>query len=267
MKLYIPSTNLNPVGIINEFVPYAASSILSNSTLGQNTLYYVPFDVDINLNAQRVNFFVSVATTFNNANSTATAFMIHSAAIYSRQSGTANSNIISQIWSQSCLISVSMTSGTAMSFTAFSGITGLGTSASIATYTSTLATSNASTFLATSLAGFREFALPVGLTLTPGRYWLAFAQSTASANATLVLGASIAQQTLANHVAYQPMGTASSASNASTPNLMAGMGTYSATSGAFPTTINLNASVILGAPSMTLPFFNFSGYPTGTAFL
>ena len=248
--------------VVNQFTPTKQdNSILTNSTLGQNTLYFVPFDVNVSVNASRINFYASIATVFSASNATGSAGLTFSAALYSRGTGTGTataSDGLATFWSGSAFVQFSNSSNTNLTVTQPNGLT----SNSVATLSTTFANANASTWLATSVGGFREIPMPVGLTLSPGRYVLAFAQSATSANASFVVNASWMQNTYSNQIAFAPFGTNSVASNASWANFNDNLGTYSATSGAFPASVAITGSLILGSPIMTAPMFNFSGYAT-----
>jgi hypothetical protein len=256
----IQISGANAPGTLSEFSPYPVTSALSNSALGQNSIYFVPFDVDEHVSAYRMNVFLSIATTFSASNATGSAAFTMSGAIYTRGTGTASGQINS-LWSGSYFVGFSNSSNTALSM---SHPIGISNSTAVSQTTFNSANANISSYLANSVAGFRAVPIPVSLTLSPGRYWAAFAGSSTSANASFVVAASVMQQTLGNHVAFQPFGTSSGASNASNQNFYPGMGTYSATSGGFPSSVPITSDSIRGAPTMTIPIFNFSAYTTNT---
>lgn len=251
-QAFVAETNLS------EWSPSRGLNLLSNSSLGQNSLYFVPFDIQNPVYASRVNLFASIGTTFSNSNATGSAGLTMSAALYSLGA----QDQINSFWSMSAFMAISNSSDTALSVSQPNGISNSGQVSSIST---TFATSNASTWLATSMGGFRVVPLPANLTLNPGRYWLAFAQSSTSANASFRMAASYLQETVSNQINFQPFGGASSASNASSPQVNRGLGTYSATTGGFPSSIGLTAGAILGAPTMGIPYFNFSGFATNAS--
>jgi hypothetical protein len=105
------------------------------------------------------------------------------------------------------------------------------------------------------------------MTLTPGRYWLAFSNQSASQNGSIVFAHSILQQQASNQLAYRAFGAVSAASNASVWGANDGIGTYSAQTAVFPDTIPLTASAIKMPPVVTFPRFNFSGIGTSTNIL
>jgi len=248
----------------SEMEPIFGSSLLSNLTLGQNTLYFVGFDVPQDLSAYRVNFFHSIATVLQASNSTNSAGLTFSAALYSRGTG-ASTERIGTFWSGSWFIRMSNSSNTQVRVTHPIGISN--STAVSTTSNGVISSSNASTYLLNSVGGYRMVPMPISSMLTPGRYWMAVAQSTASSNAIGVIQQSVLQQTNGANIAYRPFGTSSAASNASVFPTWPGDGTYSATSGAFPATIALSVSDIRGSPVITIPYFNFSGYTTGTNLL
>ena len=248
---------------ISEFMPSRGiNSPLTNSTLGIGTVYFVPFDVPQVLSAYRLNVYASIATALSALNSTGSAGLTLSAAIYSRgaASATASSDNIYSFWSGSQFVSFSNSSNSNLTVAQPAGISASNAVSSIST---TLATANASTWLATSVGGFREFVFPVSSLIQPGRYWFALQYSQAAAtSATFNVAASILQETYSNQIAWQPWGTNSSASNVSFPNILEGMGAYTATTTAFPGTIPLTAAAITAAPIQTAPIFAFSAYTT-----
>jgi hypothetical protein len=192
------------------------------------------------------------------SNSTWGAGYTGSAALYAKDTGTRSTQLTS-FWSGSFFINVSGSSNSNMTVTHVFGI-------SNSSRVSTLQGSS-STYLASSVGGFRVIPMPISSTLTPGRYWLAFAQSTATSNLTgNSFNLSVLNYTQ-GMINFRPFGTSSAASNASFWPLIEGLGTYSVTSGAFPGTVPINSDSIRGAISQTRPFFNFSGATTGLTML
>jgi hypothetical protein len=251
----------NVAATLNAFEPVPSKSLITNSNLGGNSLYYVPFDVYDNVAVSRVNFFLSIGTTISASNGTGQAGYTLSAALYTKGGGTA-SDILYSIWSNSAYFAFAASSNSNFTFSQPNGISNTAYVSSIST---TFANTNASTWLSNSLGGFREIPMPMNLTLAPGRYWMAVAASVSTANTTFSLNASLVQHTAANLINFQPFGGSSSASNASYPQLSEGYGTYSATSGAFPATVPITGGYILGAPSGTTPYFNMSNYLTNAS--
>jgi hypothetical protein len=245
--------------ILNEYTPGGVTSPTTNVTLGQSSLYFQPFDLPEAVNAQRLNLFLSVATTISAGNSTGRGGYAVSAAIYTRGTGT-GSDRIGTLWSGSAPISMSMTSNTAISYTYPAGVDTDNTV--VSTAQKTLQDANASTFAANSIGGFRVLHFPIQSTLSPGRYWMAIGNTTVSSNAGVcVVNCSFLQQSQSNNIGWAPFGTSSSASGSGIGGVLIGAGTYSAQSAAFPATVALTATDIKG-PSVVFPVFNFSGATT-----
>ena len=241
-------------------LPAYGSSMQTNSTLANNSLYFQPFDLDQYVNAYRINFFASVGTQSGSTqNSTWAAGHTASMALYARDSVISNSTQITSFWSCSFFLNVSGSSNTNMTATVPFGI-------SNSTAVSTQQGSS-STFLAQSVGGFRVIPVPISSTLSPGRYWLAFAQSTGTTNTNMgSFNLSYLQQSQGN-LAFRPFGISSAASNASFLNFYEGLGTYSATSNVFPGTVVMNSDRIRAGTANTRVFFNISGYTTATNML
>jgi hypothetical protein len=245
-----------------EYEPHNLPGMITNSSLGQNSLYFVPFYVRKGVYASRINFFASVGTTWSNSNNTRSAGITLSAAIYSRHLGSQDK--ISRMWSGTFAISGAGSSNTRLTIT---NVVGIADSQSVSTTRYSSSDANMSTYLRDSVAGYRVWAMPINSSFTPGRYWMAVAVSTTMSGATnrFAIKASIAMQTLGNvaHIAYAPVGTSSAASNASSQQAAwIGAGTYSATSNAFPAEIVIDSDSIRPGLTLTLPYFNFSGYDT-----
>ncbi len=249
---------------ISQLDPFPATALVTNSTLGQSSLYFYPVDIEFPVSASRLNVFLSIATTFDAASSatSGSGSLGYGYALY-----TNNAQTLSLLTSYSLpLISYTGSSGSRFGATFYAG---LSNATSHTTSTTALSTSNASTFMLNSLGGFRVVALPLGLSLTPGRYWFGFSQqSTANNGASYAIKASVMQQTLSNQLAFMVFGTSSAASNASFYALSQGVGTYSAQSAAWPASIALTTNAILaGVAAVQLPFFNLSGFTTSTNYL
>lgn len=246
---------------LSYYEPYEQLSVLTNSTLGLNTLYFAPFDVYQVMSASRLDLFMSIATTFSATNLAGTFGATLSAAIYSMGTGTGTAQAINTLWSQSAAWAFSQSSNSNLSATIPVGING----ASVSTLSTTFATSNASNFMISSVGGFRELALPFGSTLAPGRYWLALGYSSGAATGgTFQIDMSIMQKTIGGQLGFMPMGGASSASGSGFA-MKAPFGTYSATSGAFPASFAMtNINVLFKPPiSATIPLFNVRGIAYG----
>lgn len=250
---------------VREVSPIHLTAGLTNSTLGINTIYAYPFDLDQPFSANRLNLFLSNGTVFSATNLAGTFGQTVSAAMYAHNGSSGTAAAISTIWSASAAWAFSQSSNTALSATIPNGLSGN----SIATISTTLATSNASTFMVTSVGGFRELQLPFQTTLQPGRYWMAVGYSAGAATAaTFELSASVLMQTLGGRIGYVPPGTASSASGSGFA-IGAPIGSYSATSAAFPASFAMTNINVLFKPPVTgsAPYFNLVNYPAGSSVL
>jgi hypothetical protein len=159
-------------------------------------------------------------------------------------------------------MSMTMNSNTQLAITNLAGISN---STQVSTVGTNLTTSNATTYPQNSMGGFRVIPFPISSTLTPGRYWLAVANSTTSSNAgACMLGASVMQISYSNNINFRPFGTSSAASDASFYPRLAGVGTYVSTSAAFPGSINMTSDSVRAALTAIAPYFNFSAYTTVT---
>jgi hypothetical protein len=246
---------------MSEWCPYPEMSLLTASALGHNSLYFNPIDVPENLNAYRANFFLSVATLISASNNTKSAGWTLSMCLYSRGSG-ASTERLESILSRSAYMRLSASSNSNVSY---SHPVGISDSTAVSSSAFGVNATNASTYGVNSVGGYRVLPFPISSTLTPGRYWMAVAVSSVSANAQGLLAASVVQQLHGSNIAFMPWGTSSKASNASWPQVFAGRGVYSATSGAFPATVALSTDHIRQlATTVVLPFFNVSGYTTAT---
>lgn len=248
---------------VREYAPVPLLAGLTNSTLGIGTIYGHPFDLEQPFSANRLNFFLSNAVVFSATNLAGTFGQTFSAAIYQHNGSTGSAAAISTIWSASAAWAFSQSSNTALSATIPNGLTGN----SVATLSTTLATSNASTFMATSVAGFRELQLPFQTTLQPGRYWMQEGYSAGAATAgTFEVSASILMQTLGGRIGYMQNGTNSSASGSGYA-IGAPIGIYSATSAAFPVSYPMtNIHVLWKAPvTGSAAYFVMANYPAGSS--
>lgn len=248
---------------VSAFEPLKWQNV-TNSSIGQSTIYFVPFDVQENVYASRVNFFLSNTHTYSGAPNNSTAWLAFGYGLYTRGTG-ASTDRISRLTSYSLsYISGSVSSSTRLSLTHYIGLSNA-TSHSTSQYG--VNNASVSSYIANTIAGFRVLPLPMNLTLSPGRYWLGMSNQSASQGNSFVLGHSILQAQFSNLIAYRVYGSNSAASNASFFGVSEGLGVYSAQSAAFPDTIPLTSDSIRGAPIMTLPYFNISGIGTGTGIL
>lgn len=246
-----------PPGISDFVAPWAWSGRGTNSSLGQNTLYFMPVDIHEELSASRINFYPNISISLETGNSSGTGRFGIGYGIYTRGTG-ASSERISLLSSYSMtFISHSNSSNNSVSLThAF----GLSDATSHSTFTTTFATSNASTYVATNLNGHRALPMPLNLMMTPGRYFLGVM---VSRTATSAVANSLSMHITS--VGVQPevrgLGFASAATNASVfRGGLQGLGSYSATTNAFPNSIALSTDNIRAAVNATLVHFDIKGY-------
>jgi hypothetical protein len=200
-------------------IPFAQSS----ASLGQNSLYIYPHMLDHYLTCDHIRMPVFVT------NSSSAAASVQKGAtfrfgIYTRE----NSTRLSRLYSTSYTIAASHNSNVSWML---SLVTAIGNSTSY----NTLTASSGGINLSASLHGAREFIIPVSSLLTPGEYFFAVMQSTSSAGAGgNVLN--ISNLAVANQTFNRP-GQSTNATNSGFHQYML-YGTYSATTNAFPATIN-----------------------------
>lgn len=254
---YLQNYQGNPV--MSRFPGISLTSALTNSTLGLNTIYFQSFYLPEACVASRLNLFASFATTMSATNLALNAGQTVSAALYAANGYSGTQAAISTIWSQSVAWNFAMSSNTAFTATYVAGIS----QGSALTSSTSLATSNASTFMVTSIGGYREIPLAVNSVLPAGVYWLAVAQSSSADTAgTFQVALSILQQTLGNQIGWMPLAGASSASGSGFA-IGAPMGSYSATSAAFPASMamtNIN-SLVKPPVTVTAPYFELCNIP------
>ncbi|MFH0779437.1 MAG: hypothetical protein V1928_01095 [Parcubacteria group bacterium] len=245
----------------SDWTPYGYGAPLpATSSPGLNSLYFAPFYLPHDYYFLRMNAFGSF--TANISNITTTVGLTESAALYARD--TANPLRITSFWSGSWGIQMSVSGSTKVSINNPVGIAN-STSVSYSNYTCSV--TNCSTYLASSISGPRVEFFPMSTTLTAGQYWLAWAKSSIASGTKCHIGASDYFQTISYFsTRFQPWGTNSSATNLGM-QIVPGFGTYSATSGAFPASITLGTAISWTASNAPIPFFNFSGWTTGTNLL
>lgn len=249
--------------MMSQYDPFNAAPV-TNAGLGQSTVYFVPFDVPYPISASRVNLFLSLTHTYSGAPANSTAWLAAGYGLYTRMTGT-GSDRMSLLTSYSLsFVSGSVSSSTRLSMTHYIGLSNA-TSHSTSQYG--VNNASVSSYIANTIAGFRVLALPMNVTLMPGRSWLGVSFQSASQGASFILGQSVLQNQYSNNLAYRVFNQNSAASNASFYNASDGMGIYSAQTAAFPNSIPLTSDSIRGAPVMTLPYFNFSGIGTAANIL
>lgn len=243
--------------------PWAYSGRATNSSLGNGTLYFQPFDVGDNISGSRINFYISYSGAMSAVGaSTGTCWVNIGYAIYTRgQAGATNSDRMGTLTSyEATILSQSMNSNTQYAATHYIG---LSDATSHSTVQTAISNANASTYQVTNLNGGRVIALPLNTILTPGRYWLGFSNRTTAGNA-MTNNISVQITSVGVQPEIRIFGQASSATNASVFRALQGWGSYSATSTAWPATIALSTDNIRAAVGQTLVHFDIVGYGTST---
>jgi hypothetical protein len=201
-------------------IPFAQSSI----SLGQNSLYIYPFQLEDHLSADHVKIPLMLTHSSSAAASVQKGYT-YLLGIYTR----VNATQISRNYSTSYTMAASHSSNASWMI---SMITAIGNSTSY----NTLSASSAGVNLSASLHGPRELIMPLSSVMTPGDYWVALAASTSS------VGAGGAILNLSNIVValqtYNRPGLSTATSNRAFYN-EAGMGLYSTTTGAIPASIGI----------------------------
>jgi hypothetical protein len=240
---------------------WAQSGRATNSSLGQNTLYFQPFDLPFYLSASRINFYISISGAMTAANSTGTCQQGFGYALYTRDMTGAASQTLSLLTSYSVThLSHSFTSNTQYQATHYFGLSNATTHS---TRQTAISATNATTYLSTNINGPRVLALPLNSVLTPGRYWLAVAVSTVTGNG-MTNGLSVQMTSVGVVGAAYHFGSASAATNASVYRAQQGWGSYSATSAAFPNSVAYSTDAIRHPVAMTAVHFDIRGFGTST---
>lgn len=254
------TASVNAPATISSFAPsWVVSGMATNTSLGQSTLYFMPIDIPAPLYASRVNFYVSFSGALSAGNSTGSCTARLGYGLYSL-----NSHSLSLITSyEAIVLSQTMNSNTQYVANHYFGISNV---TSHSTLQTSISATNASTYQATNINGQRVIALPINSTLTPGRYWLGMSNQTNAGNAMTnnmsVMVTSVGVQPSVNY-----LGAASAATNASVFRMMQGMGTYSAQSAAWPSTIAYTTDAIRAPVSQTLVHFQIVGQSFSSNYL
>lgn len=218
---------IQPFGGMAAGIPFAQSSI----SLGQNSLYLYPFQLEDQLTVDHVKMPIMVTNSSTNVASIQKGYT-YRFGIFTR----VNSTQISQLYSTSHTLAASHNSNASWMI---SIITAIGNSTSY----NTLTASSAGLNLSASLHGPREFIMPVSTLLTPGEYWVGLVASTSSvggAGAILNLSnIAVALQT------FNRPGLSTNSTNRAFYNNL-GMGLYSATTGAIPASIGMTQVNLAG---------------------
>jgi hypothetical protein len=241
--------------------PWAYSGMATNSSLGQSTLYFQPFDVYENISGSRINFYISLSGSLSAGNSTGSCSARAGYALYTLNGTAADSRTLNLLTSyEIVLLSQTMNSNTQYVATHYIGLSNA-TSHSTSQFAGSA--TNVSTYQATSINGLRAVAFPLNSTLTPGRYWLGFSVQTNAGNA-MTNNISVAITSVGVQPYIAAWGANSSATNASVFRAQQGWGSYSAQSAGWPATIPFTTDAIRAAVAQTLIHFDIKGYSTST---
>lgn len=200
----------------------------SYSSLGQNTLYFVPMKPMNNVTGTVINANITAATASSSISHAVNRTISY--ALYALQTG-ASSSQMSLVQSSSLAIQGSFSSNLSGGYTFAQG-------ANSSTY------SSAGTLIATSLSGQKIHGMPFALSLAAGsEYYFAIAHSTASTGNTGALSIQHQMVMLNSSTAASTWGRmgvngVSISASSYIPNFMGFV--YSATSAAFPATIALS---------------------------
>lgn len=239
--------------------PWAYSGMATNSSLGQSTLYFMPFDVAEPVYGSRINFYISYSGALSAGNSTGSCSARIGYGLY-----TLNSDSLNRLTSyEAVILSHTMNSNTQYVAT---HINGLLNTTSHSTSQLTISNANASTYLATSINGPRAVPLPLNLTLTQGRYWLGMSVQTNAGNA-MTNNLSVMVTSVGVQPDIRGFAAASAASNASVFRMMQGLGFYSAQSAGWPASIAYTTDNIRAAVNQTLVHFDIKGVSYATTYL
>jgi hypothetical protein len=207
--------------------PFAAQT---STSLGQNSLYITPVILERAMSVVALKL-PAMITNSSSAVSSGQKGVTFIVGAYSRVETNVTATGYTQltrVWSSSHTIAASYSSNVS---SAHSAISAIGNSTSYNSYSSSSAGANVSSIL----HGPRELIFPVSSTYAPGEYWMGVAQSTSGAGTVgNVLNIS---NVIATVQTYNRVGIGTNATNPGIfRELMAG--TYSATTGALPATIN-----------------------------
>lgn len=208
-------------------IPFAQSSI----SLGQNSLYVYPFQLEDHLTVDHVKMPV-LLTNSSTAVASIQKGYTYRFGLFTR----VNDTQISQLYSTSYTMACSHNSNASWMLSIITAIQN-------STSYNTLSASSAGLNLSASLHGPRELIMPMSTLLTPGEYWAAILASTSTvggAGAILnISNLAVALQT------YNRPGLSTATSNRAFYNAN-GMGVYSVTTGAMPASINMTQINLAG---------------------
>lgn len=208
--------------------PFAAQT---SGSLGQNSLYFTPVILERAMSAVCLKL-PALVTNSSSAVSSGQKGATFQVGLYSRVNaavGDTGYTQLTRVYSTSYTMAASYSSNVS---SAHSAISAIGNSTSYNSYSSSSAGANVSSVL----HGPRELIFPISSLFAPGEYWMAVAHSTSAAGtAGAVLNIS---NVIATVQTYKPVGTATNA--AADPGIFRELmvGTYSATTGGLPATVN-----------------------------
>jgi hypothetical protein len=225
--------------VLSYWEPREFNHHISFQSLGQNSLWFFPLQLPAAISISRLNMVLSLSCA-TGATASEQVGLTQSIALYSRAAGTSQS--LSQIFSTSHTARQSANSNASW-LVNWNGNSAI--SVGVA--------------LSGAMTGQKIQTFPMATFLSAGEYWLAFAMSTSSVGSSVALQVSHAVITgITNNSFGYPGFTLSSA--ATLNPMIEPMGTYSATSGAFPATVHV--SQVNGMSSQDIPYFNFANFGT-----
>lgn len=248
---------------LSDFSPWILLADATNQAAVNNVISFAPFDLACPLFASRINFYVSLSGSLANANSTGTCYAAAGFGLYTRNVTGADSQTLNLMTSYSLTIAEqSHNSNTQYAATHY---VGLSNASSHSTSQVGITNANATTYQANSINGYRALALPMfSSTMTPGRYWLGFSISTVTGNA-MANNVSVLVGLSPTMIDVRPWGTSSAATNASVFREFQGIGSFTATTAAWPATIAFTTDNIRAlAVNNPIPKFDIRGYGTST---
>lgn len=235
------SNSITIVGpLLSFFEPREFNHHVSFQSLGQNSLWFWPVTIPVAITISRLNMVLSLSAA-TAATASQQVGLTHILALYTRASGTSQS--LSSVFSTSHTAVQSNNSATSW----------------LVNWNGNSTSSTNGVNLSGAMTGQKIHTMAMATLLSAGEYWLAVAVSTSSVGSSAVLQVSHAVLTgITNNTFGYPGGTQSSA--ATLNPMIQPMGTYSATTAAFPGTVHV--SQINGMSSQEIPYFNFANFGT-----
>ncbi len=216
----------------------------SSSTLGQNSLYIFPEQLQDYVSGSVIKIPVMITASSNTSASRQVGYTANFG-IYSRNA--TNATVLTLHYSTSYTAAMSWNSNASV---AFSGISAVGNSTSYNSFSS----SSAGVNLSSLVHGPREFILPLNTVMAPGEYWFAFRNSSSSAGGAIANAFSVSY-IIQSSQTQAPFNRATSAKSVGGIAKDIGLGTYSVTTAAMPTAISMTEI----NKAATHPVFYFLG--------